>query len=427
MDCAAGCPGCRLLFLGDWHLQIDGLKGAMLDMEKVTILCDANMPFAAEAFSRLGQVRLLDGRQIGPSDVRDVDILATRSTTRVDRELLEHSRVRFYGTATIGYDHVDTAYLEARGIPWTAAPGCNAESVAQYVTAALTSLALDSGRDLAGMTLGIIGVGNVGRRVVAKARALGMCVLANDPPRQRDLSDRDAQSFVSLDQVLAESDVITVHTPLNIGGADQTLGLLNLARLLQCRRGTWLINAARGEVIPANDLQRALDRRHFAYVVLDTWEHEPAFCRSLLERVSIATPHIAGHSYEGKVNGTLMLYEAACRLLGVEPDYLPVMPEPPTPVWHPLPSANFPRQVADAVRATYDIREDDRRMRESTDPAVERDRAAAFDRLRKTYPMRREFSATRVPAETLPDALADCLGRLGFSMRARNGSATDCL
>lgn len=383
----------------------------------IKILCDANMPFAREAFTRLGQVRLVDGRAISAEDVRDVDVLATRSTTRIDRCLLDGSRVRFYGTATIGYDHVDTGYLEDRGITWMSAAGCNAESVAQYVTAALTVCGGASG--LEGMTLGVVGAGNVGRRVMTKARALGMKVLVNDPPRAGDPEDVEAAGFVSLDTLLRECDAVTLHTPLTRSGPLRTLGLIDRDKLALMRPGAWLFNTARGGIVDEEALAGAVAGGRLSRVVLDTWRGEPGFSPGLAAMVNIATPHIAGHSYEGKVNGTMMVYVAACRFFGANPDFSPRLPAPPTPCWQPSPIQDevpVGEQTGAAVRASYDILADDRKMREAAALDNPQARAGEFDRLRKNYPMRREFAATRVPSDSLSPVLLGKLAGLGFTI-----------
>ncbi|MCL2103724.1 MAG: 4-phosphoerythronate dehydrogenase, partial [Kiritimatiellaeota bacterium] len=271
------------------------------------IVCDKNMPYAFEAFSTLGDVTLKDGRQITAEDVRDAEALFTRSTTKINASLLDGSAVRFYGTAVIGTDHIDIPYLESRGIAWTAAPGCNAESVANYVTAALLSLGV-----WGGMTLGVIGVGNVGRRVCRHGGGLGLRVLANDPPRMRDPNDAEAARFVSLDHLLAESDIVTCHVPLTRDGQDATFHLFDTPRFAMMKPGAIFINAARGGVADTDALIAALGGGRVAHAVIDCWEGEPAYPPDLLARADIATPHIAGHSYEGKVNGTAMIYRAAC-------------------------------------------------------------------------------------------------------------------
>jgi erythronate-4-phosphate dehydrogenase len=382
----------------------------------VKILCDSNMPYAAEAFGTLGEVILREGRAITAADVCDADVLITRSTTRVTRALLAGSHLRFYGSAVIGTDHIDIPYLEQAGIPWSAAPGCNAESVSNYLTAALLYLGGRHGFPLEGKTLGVIGVGNVGRKVVAKAKALGLRVLACDPPRKRDASDTAARDFVALDELLAVADVVTCHVPLTREGADRTWHLLDRAAFSRLRPGAIVVNAARGEVIDTDALLAVLGSR-VAHAVIDTWEGEPNYRADLLARADIVSPHIAGHSHEGKVNGTLMVYEKACQVLGVAPSFRPQLPPPPLPEWSGDAAGRPDEDVLhDAVLAVYDIMADDRRLRAScgTDAAA---RASAFDRQRKEYPMRREFAATAVQLRNASAVLLQKFRDLGFQAR----------
>ncbi|MGQ9661476.1 MAG: 4-phosphoerythronate dehydrogenase, partial [Kiritimatiellia bacterium] len=285
---------------------------------ELQIVCADNMPFAEEAFDTLGRVAIVPGRAITPEVVRNVDLLAIRSTTRVDRNLLENSRVKFVGTATIGTDHMDLDYLQRAGIRWCYAPGCNANSVAEYVTAALLLLAVRHGFTLEGKKIGIIGVGNVGSRVMEKAVALGLRVLPNDPPRERRgesclipssvSNGRQSIPFVSLEEVLADSDIVTLHVPLTREGPDATYHMADHSFFSRMKKGAIFLNCARGSVVDTATLIRALDAGQVSHAVIDTWEGEPKYSPELLERVSIGTPHIAGHSFEGKVMGTVMVY-----------------------------------------------------------------------------------------------------------------------
>ena len=377
------------------------------------IVCDNNMPYAAEAFGTLGEVVLRDGRAITAADVRDAELLITRSTTQVTRELLAGSRLRFYGSAVIGTDHIDIPYLEQAGIPWSAAPGCNAESVSNYLTAALLWLGGKHGFRLEGKTLGVIGVGNVGRTVCAKGRALGMRVLACDPPRKRDAADAAARDFVELDELLAASDMVTCHVPLTRDGVDRTFHMLDRAAFARLRPGVVFVNAARGEVLDTDALLEALGNR-VAHAVIDTWEGEPNYRPDLLARADIVSPHIAGHSYEGKVNGTMMVYEKACQVLGVAPTFQPQLPPPPVPEWSGDAAGRAEEDVLrDVVLAVYDIMGDDRRLRASCGPDATA-RAKAFDRQRKEYPMRREFAATTVRVHNASAGLLQKFRALGF-------------
>ena len=378
------------------------------------IVCDANMPFVREAFGTLGEVVALDGRQIGPANVRDADLLITRSTTRIDATLIGARKLLFYGAGVIGTDHIDQPFLAQAGIPWQAAPGCNAVSVSQYITAALVNFAQRYALKLDALTLGVVGVGHVGRQVVAKGHALGMRVLACDPPRRRNRADAEAQTFVDLDALLREADVVTLHVPLTRSGEDATVRLIDGARLAQMRRGALLINAARGAVIDSDAWLAARANGVVRGTILDTWDPEPAFRTDVHAQVDWGTPHIAGHSFEGKVNGTLQVYQAACRVLGVAPTFTPIWPEPPVPALT-IDARGLSREalLERLVLPIYDLVSDDAALR-AVVVADDGQRARGFDRLRREYPMRREFTATRV---SLHNASAEQINRvraLGF-------------
>ena len=303
--------------------------------------------------------------------------------------------------------------MESRGIAWSAAPGCNAESVATYVTAALLWLGGRNGLTLAGKTIGVIGVGNVGRRVCRHARALGLRVLASDPPRQRNDADSEAQGFVGLDQILAEADIITCHVPLTKEGSDATYHLLKAAQFARMKPGVIFINAARGPVIETDALLAVLGSR-VSHAVIDCWEGEPAYRPDLLARADLATPHIAGHSYEGKVNGTAIVYRKACAFFGVEAACPFTLPAPPVPLWQADAAGRSDEDaLRDLVLSVYDIEADSQRLKAScvADAAA---RAAAFDAQRSDYPMRREFASTRVQWVSASEALLAKARGLGF-------------
>jgi erythronate-4-phosphate dehydrogenase len=376
-------------------------------MARPTILADENIPCAREAFGTLGEVRLTHGRQISRADLADVDLLVVRSITRVDAALVEGSRVRFVGTATSGSDHVDAADLDRLGIAFQAALGCNANAVAEYMTAAWLTLAQRLGETLAGRRVGVVGVGHVGSLVVEKARALGMEPVLNDPPKARDTG---SGRYRPLDALL-DCDIVTCHTPLTVDGPDPTFRLVGEAFFSRLKPGAWFCNAGRGEVVDESALHRALDLERIGAVVLDVWDHEPEIDGRLLARVDIGTPHVAGYSLEGKLNGTGLVYRAACRFLGVEPVWSAAAAAPPRP--EGLPLRGFARgdnalqhldregvsALAAAVAAVYPVRRDDEALRRTAGmDAAERGRA--FDLLRKTYPTRREFSLP--PDHVLP-------------------------
>jgi len=379
------------------------------------IVCDKNMPYAMEAFSTIGDVSLIPGREITAADVRDADVLITRSTTKINESLLTGSSLKFYGSGVIGVDHIDFDLLERMGIQWATAPGCNAVSVGNYVTAALLWLGGKFDFKLAGKTIGVIGVGNVGKQVCRFCTALGMRVLANDPPRQRDSDDAEARQFVSLDQILAESDVISCHVPLNKDGVDKTLHLLGADELSRAKEGLVLINAARGPVVDNQALLDLLGGR-ISHAVIDCWEGEPAYCADLMAKVDLGTPHIAGHAYEGKVNGTAMVYWAACEFLGVEASYPFELPDPPVPYLKVDAVGQADEDVLrELVLKVYDIPADSDRLRKSC-VASASERSSAFDAQRSAYPMRRQFESTRVEIEGAAEPLLVKIRGLDFSV-----------
>lgn len=385
-----------------------------MDHPDPSFVVDENVPFAHETFGRLGPVRLLPGRRITADDVRDVDALIVRSVTRVDRRLLEGSRVAFVGTATIGCDHVDVEYLRERGIGFASAPGSNANSVAEYVTAALLQSAAARGVSLAGSTIAIVGVGNVGTRVAAKAEALGMRTVLNDPPRQRETGD---PVFVPLADALALADYVTLHVPLERRGPDPTVGMASARFFEAMRPGAVFLNTSRGAVADEGALAAALDSGRITHAILDVFQHEPEIDPEIVRRAFIATPHIAGYSYDGKVAATLMLYAAVCRSLqrldGI--DISPLLPPPAVPrvdlTQHDGTDEDLLR---DAVSAVYDIDEDDGALRHAVSQT---DRGAQFDLLRKRYRQRREFHHTTVAVGRHREMLARCAARLGFRVQ----------
>jgi erythronate-4-phosphate dehydrogenase len=368
-------------------------------MTRPVILADENIPFAREAFGTLGEVRLKHGRQIAHADLADVDLLVVRSITKVDAALLAGTRVQFVGTATSGSDHVDTADLERLGIAFHAALGCNANAVSEYMAAAWLTLAKLRGETLAGRRVGVIGVGHVGSLVVKKARALGMEPVLNDPPKARETG---RASYRPLEELL-DCDIVTCHTPLTFDGPDPTYRLIGETFFDRLKPGAWFCSAGRGEVVHEAALHKALDEQCLDAVVLDVWDREPEIDGRLLARVDIGTAHIAGYSLEGKLNGTAMVYRAACAYLGVEPAWNPEAVVPPR--GQGLPLGGFAEgetaiarldcegvaAFAGTVAAAYPILRDDEALRKTVGMSAA-ERGKAFDLLRKTYPVRREFS-----------------------------------
>ncbi|MGD2137037.1 MAG: 4-phosphoerythronate dehydrogenase PdxB [Gammaproteobacteria bacterium] len=375
------------------------------------IVADENIPCVEKAFSTLGEVSLLPGRGMRAADVREADILLVRSVTRVGRGLLEGSRVRFVGSATIGYDHVDREYLRRRDIGFSTAPGSNATSAAEYVVSALLVLQEQAGLDLASMNAGIIGCGNVGTRVRERLAVLGIQCLVNDPPLQQAGGHT---GFADLDAIL-DMDIISLHVPLTHGGDYPTFHLADEAFLHRLKPGAVFINTSRGAVTDNRALADLLRQRDDLSVVLDVWEGEPAIDTGLLERVVLGTPHIAGYSLDGKFRGTEMIYGAACRYFGQTPQWHAQDDLPPAPSLAAPECGEVMSEIRAAVLAAYDIRRDDLRLRHMLDlPAAER--LAWFDRLRKDYPVRREFAQCGIATAGMTGTSVEKLRRLGFQV-----------
>lgn len=375
------------------------------------IVADENIPAVTAAFSSLGTVTQVQGRGLQPAQVADADVLLVRSVSRVDESLLAGSQVRFVGSATIGFDHVDRDYLSARGIGFATAPGSNATSAAEYVVSVLMVLSMQQGFRLAGRTVGIIGCGNVGSRVRARLSALGMTCYVNDPPLQEAGA---AGEYVSLEAALA-CDIVTVHVPLDPGGRHPTFHLVDATALARLRPGAIFINTARGPVADNAALVDVLGRRGDVTVVLDVWEGEPAISLALLGQVALGTPHIAGYSLDGKLRGTEMIYRAACEFLGAPAtwDVASVLP-PAAPVDLTAQVVADDEALARAaVLGCYDVRCDDEHLRRLFELEQE-ERPAYFDRLRKHYPVRREFAAVPLECAPLTDEQRSLLAGLGF-------------
>ena len=370
---------------------------------------DENIPYGREAFAEFGEVVTLPGRNMTAADLANADLLLVRSITKVNRDLLDGTPVKFVATATIGVDHIDEPYLRERGIGFSSAPGCNAMSVADYITAALHLVAEKHGLTLSNLSLGVVGVGNVGSKVAAKARALGMRVVVNDPP----LAERTGDPIYRPIEDIHACEVITFHVPLEKTGPHATRHLCDAVFLAKLKPGTILFNTSRGAVVDNLALNAALRDAKIRAAVLDVWEGEPNVNAELLSRVDIATPHIAGYSFDGKVNGTKQIYEAACRHFGRTPtwDPAPLLPAPECPEIHLAPP--YDNAIAQCVSKVYDILGDDARMR-ATMALPEAERGPAFDRLRKDYPRRREFHNTRVTLSVPDAALTATLRGLGF-------------
>lgn len=290
------------------------------------VVIDNKIPYIREAMEALAdEVVYLPGKEITASVVRDADALITRTRTQCNRQLLEGSKVRFIGTATIGFDHIDTEYCREAGITWSNCPGCNAGAVEQYLHSVLLLLQQEKQVELKDACLGIVGVGHVGSHILSLAERLGMRILLNDPPR----ADRGEEGFVSLETLARECDIITFHTPLERNGEYRTFHLADRAFFHSLRKKPYIINTSRGEVVETEAILEALDKGLIGGAVLDVWENEPHINLELLDKVFIGTPHIAGYSADGKANATRMVLEAFCRFFGKEMNFHIAAPEQP--------------------------------------------------------------------------------------------------
>lgn len=376
------------------------------------ILADPNIPLVREAFGPLGRVELVPGRDVTPERVREAEILLVRSVTRVDGRLLAGSRVRFVGSATSGVDHVDLEYLRQAGIPFAHAPGANATAVAEYVIAALLRVAADQARPLAGRSAAVIGCGQVGSRVLARLRALGLDCCANDPPRAEAGEEGPWTDLTAA----METEVVTLHLPLSEGGPHATRGLLDARAVTRLAAGAILVNSARGGVVDEQALGRRLRDGPPLTAVLDCWAGEPAIDLGLARLAAIATPHIAGYSLDGRLRATAMLYRALCAHLGIEERWQPsALDLPPLAAALQLPAGPSEAAIGRLVSDCYDVAADSRRLK-ATLALGSTARAAAFDRLRRDYPIRREWSAYRVQAPRADPATRGLLRALGFSL-----------
>jgi erythronate-4-phosphate dehydrogenase len=370
------------------------------------IIIDENIAFAEEAFTPFGKVGLYPGREITNDILKDADALIVRSVTVVNETLLKETKVKFVGTATIGWDHLDTRYLDKNNIFYTSAAGCNSDAVAEYVTAALYDIAARRSLSLKGKKIGLIGAGNIGTRVARIASSIGMEVKLNDPPLARESK---SDKYLPLAE-LFDSDIITLHVPLNPDGEDKTYHLFNKDNLQLLKDNIIFINTSRGPVVDNDILPRFIKEKGLISV-LDVWENEPMLNKELLSLTEIASPHVAGYSVEGKINGTIMIYNALCNFAGYDPGW---KYQTPPPVEEPIRAEDkgtLEEQIDSVIKSTYNVRKDDTELRKALDMEI-RFIPAYFDLLRKKYPLRKQFFNYKVSFPS-PDTLKILKG-IGF-------------
>ncbi len=343
------------------------------------IIIDNKIPYIQGIIESLpsettNEVVYLSGRDFTPDMVHDAEALIIRTRTHCNRELLEGSKVKFIATATIGYDHIDTNYCREAGITWTNAPGCNSASVAQYIHSVLLLLEKKKGISLKNKCIGIVGLGNVGSKVCQVAKSLGLRVLMNDLPR----ADKEGkEQFSDLEILTRDCDIITFHTPLHKEGKYKTYHLADSAFFHSLKKKPILINTSRGEVIETSALLEALDHQLISEAVIDVWEHEPTIEQSLLKKVFLGTPHIAGYSADGKANATRMSLEAFCRFFHLNPSFEIHPSQPENTIIHAS-------TEVEALLKVYDPHRDSEALKAHPE---------LFEQLRENYPLRREKGA----------------------------------
>lgn len=362
------------------------------------IVADKNIPYLKGVAEKYGDVVYLSGNEFTKDSIKDADTLIVRTVTYFGKEILEGSNVKLICSATIGYDHIDTQYCENKGIIWKNAPGCNSGSVKQYIVSVLITLARKKGFDLKDKTIGIVGVGNVGKKVAAACQYLGMRVLLNDPPRQQAEENNE---FVGIETIKKEADIITFHTPLIKEGKYKTFHLADNSFFSSLEKKPIVINSARGGIIDTPAIKKALSNGLISGAAIDCWENEPDIDMEYLNIVDIATPHIAGYSADGKANATRMSLESIARFWNMteKPIEEVAAPDIEDNV------INMNGSIADVIIKTYNPMEDHDRFI---------DNPSQFSILRGKYPVRREYNAYTITNVEKTDA--NILNSLGFNI-----------
>jgi erythronate-4-phosphate dehydrogenase len=395
----------------------------------VQIVADENIPLLEQFFSDFGEIRKVPGRSMTADDVKDADILLVRSVTNVNKALIANSPVKFIGTCTIGTDHIDLEYLDAinqqrkdegqQRIAFSSAPGCNAEAVVDYVLSAVSVLIDKRDQVFQDITVGIIGVGNVGLRLRQRLEAMGVTVLAVDPFKD----EKEVGELTTLDEAL-KADVVSLHIPLTFeetAGSHATYHLMNEQRLQQMKPDACLINSCRGSVLDNAAIKSHMAEHKEFEGIIDVWEGEPNLDLKLMNRCMLATPHIAGYSLDGKMRGTEQIYQACCHTFGlpIRHKLAQLLPEPSIKNIKFGDSVPVHQALRTAIRAGYEIRVDDGIMRSTllrTEGEPEAMKAK-FDLLRKNYPLRRDIPTIRIEVPGKRQDLQQALEAAGFDVR----------
>ena len=341
------------------------------------IVVDDKIPFIREAIAQIStDVIYKPGIAISPDDIHDADALIVRTRTRCDESLLKGSKVSFIATATIGYDHLDIEYLKRAHITWANCPGCNANSVGQYIHSCLLLLEKEKGYDLSKTT---VGVGHVGHAVIEAIRPLGVQILLNDPPQKEALckAGKPHEFFLNMEELQEKCDIISFHTPLITKGSYPTFHLANKTFFNALKKRPIIINTSRGAVVDNTDVLQALKDGIIRDAIIDTWENEPNINQELLNLIYIGTPHIAGYSADGKANATRMALTALCNHFHLQATFQIRVPQLPK---EELPKPNLTE--TERALALYNPHTDSLKLK--SHPTM-------FEELRGNYPLRREF------------------------------------
>lgn len=371
--------------------------------KEMKIVADNTVPYLKGIAEPIADVTYLTSKEFTPEQIHNADALIVRSIDKCTRELLEDSQVKLITSATIGFDHIDTQYCEEAGITWKNSPGCNAVSVAQYILAGLIILSLVRKEKLQGKTIGIIGVGHVGKEVQKLCTAFGLNVLLNDPPRAEIEGQKE---FVSLDTIAEQADIITFHTPLTKTGRYATFHLAGKDFFSKLKKNPWFINASRGAVHDTEALLQAYQTGKISEMIIDCWENEPTINLELLSHTTIATPHIAGFSADGKANGTRMCLEHIESFFHLRFDKIKnvVPPALENPI---IDLDKFTEnRIEQAVLKSFNPLYVDKMLRENP---------TKFEWYRNNYQHPREFSAYTIIHATMEEV--QVLQQLGFNVQ----------
>ncbi|MEW6195794.1 MAG: 4-phosphoerythronate dehydrogenase [Bacteroidota bacterium] len=375
------------------------------------IVADENIPQVKEAFENFGEVLLANGREISNDHLKNADVLLTRSITNVNEELLENTKIKFVATATIGVDHIDLDYLNYRNIEFADAKGCNAYSVAEYVICSIINIYNNKNILLDNKKIGVVGYGNIGTKISTFAEAIGLNVLINDPPLERISTSK---IFHDLEDAL-KSDIVTLHVPLNKSGIDKTYHLIDSEKIHLIKENTLLINTSRGPVVDNFVLKDRLEKQNDITTTLDVWENEPNIDADLLSKVNIGTAHIAGYSLEGKLNGTLLIYEKFCDYFGFNPTWQPNYPTLENDLIAVNTNDSIEKILNDTLSKVYNV-EGDSTMLKGCSKLDDELRGKCFDNLRKSYSVRREFNNYTIKLNKRDNKLKEIFEALRFKV-----------